>query len=143
MYFRLLKYKKEEYLNRFKLNLKRSLQGLVLLKSLPSAICFNSVRHSYWGTGESYALHIPAGGITDTDAYPHSVMHPLPGNDDAFGAVFFLNQLVAKTALISKIVAMLKTYRQFCSDLEEFARRLARRKARKKFKSRSSARRRY
>lgn len=136
MYYRLLKYKKEAYLTRFKINLKNSLNGLMILKSLPSAICFNSVRHNYWGTGESYALHIPAGGITDTDAAPHSVMHPLPGNDDAFGAVFFLNQLVAKTVLISKIVAMLKAYEEFCAKLEKFARKQARRKARKDHKKR-------
>lgn len=47
MYNRLLKYKNDTSLSRFKLNLKNSLRGLVTLKSLPAVIFFNSVRHNY------------------------------------------------------------------------------------------------
>ena len=117
MYYRLLKYKQDSCLSRFKLNLKNSLKGLSVLKSLPSVVFFNSVRHSYWATGEAYALHIPAGGVTDSDALPDSILYPIPGNDDAFGSIYFLNKLVAKMVLITKILLMLKTYTKFCEKL--------------------------
>lgn len=67
---------------------------------------------------ESYAMHIPSGGITDTDALPHSVLFPIPGNDDAFGSIFFFNQLVAKTTLIAKISSLLVNYRKFSVQAE-------------------------
>lgn len=114
MHHRLLKYRQDTHLSKFKLNLKNSLKGLSVLKSLPSVVFFNSVKHSYSATGETYALHIPAGGVTDSDALPDSILYPIPGNDDAFGSVFFLNKLVAKMVLISKILLMLKTYTKLC-----------------------------
>lgn len=63
-------------------------------------------------------------------------MHPIPGNDDAFGSVFFLNQLVAKAVLISKMVAMVKTYGEFCNKLQALAVKIARRKERESRKFR-------
>lgn len=123
MYHRSLKYKNDKGLSRFKLNLKNSLRGLTVLKSLPSVVFFNSVKHSYWATGETYALHIPSAGITDSDALPDSVLYPIPGNDDAFGSIYFLNKLVAKMVLISKIETMLKAYKAFCIKLAKWAAR--------------------
>lgn len=119
MYHRLLKFKPDMLLSQFKLNLKNLLRGLYLLKALPSVIFFNSVRYSAWASGEAHALLIPAGGITDTDASPQSLLYPIPGNDDAFGSVYFLNRLVAKVILISKISVMLDIYGEFCLDWQK------------------------
>jgi ribosomal protein S2 len=52
-------------------------------------------------------LRIPSGSVTDSDALPSDVLYPIPGNDAAFGSIYFLNQLVAKTVLISKINLLL------------------------------------
>lgn len=131
MYHRVLKKKDSQSLSRFQVNLKSSLQGLAVLKSLPSVIFFNSVKSSYWATGEAYALHIPSAGITDTDAIPNSVLYPIPGNDDAFGSVYFLNKLVAKLILITKIEAMVKLYSTFCNNLMQWSLRADRAKTKK------------
>lgn len=128
MYHRLLKFKADSVLPQVKLNLKNLLRGLCLLKALPSVIFFNSVRHSTWASGEAHALLIPAGGITDTDASPRSLLYPIPGNDDAFGSVYFLNRLVAKVILISKISVMLDVYTEFCSDWQQWSKRLEKRR---------------
>lgn len=119
MYHKTLKNVSSDRLSRFKLNLKNFLQGFTFLKSLPSVAFFNSVRNSYWATGEAYAMRIPAGGVTDTDSLPDSVLYPIPGNDDAFGSLFFLNKLVAKVVLISKMTRMFVAYNKFCVDFIE------------------------
>lgn len=113
MYHRSLKHETADTLSRFKLNLKNSLTGLTVLKSLPSVVFFNSVRYSYWATSETYALHIPSGGLTDSDALPDSVLYPIPGNDDAFGSLYFFNKLVAKMVLISKMSRIGDAYIKF------------------------------
>lgn len=89
----------------------------MILRALPAVIFFNSVKHSYCATGEAYALHIPSGGVTDSDALPDSVLYPIPGNDDAFGSLYFLNKLIAKMVLLSKIETMLKFYTTFCEKM--------------------------
>lgn len=123
MYERLLALRGDSVLSRFEINLKRSLRGLFLLKSFPGLAFFNSVKHSYWGTGESYATFVASGGIVDTDAYPHAIMFPIPGNDDAFGSVFFLNRLIAKVVVLSKIRVMLKLYKTACENAAKWLRR--------------------
>jgi len=117
MYYRLLRGAGDSNLSRFALNLKQSLRGLFVLKSLPGLSFFNSVKGSYWGTGEARAMFVPSGGVIDTDAYPSSIMFPIPGNDDAFGAIYFLNRLVAKVVLISKIMSMVRRYAIVCEKL--------------------------
>jgi len=117
MYYRLLRDTGDASLSRFALNLKRSLRGLFVLKSLPGLSFFNSVKHSQWGTGEARAMFVPSGGVIDTDAYPSSIMFPIPGNDDAFGAIYFLNRLVAKVVLIAKIMGMVRRYSVVCEKL--------------------------
>jgi ribosomal protein S2 len=77
---------------------------------------------------EVYALFIPTVGITDSDALPHSVLYPVPGNDDAFGSIFFFNQLAAKAVLVSKILRLNKKYTEFLLFIKK-------RRAFKKFKS--------
>lgn len=119
MYHYKLKNLNTSLMSNFKLTLRNSLVGISGLRSLPSVIFFNSTKHSKWATWESYALLIPACGITDTDASPYSIFFPIPGNDDAFGSIHFLNQLVAKAALISKIIAMLKIYNKFYNKSRE------------------------
>jgi len=64
-------------------------------------------------------LLIPAGGITDTDSSPSSLLYPIPGNDDAFGSIYFLNRLIAKVVLISKMAIMLRLYTEFCLETEK------------------------
>lgn len=117
MYYRTLKYRTDASLSRFQINLRNSLRGFVTLKALPAVVFFNSVRCSYWATSEAAALRIPSAGITDTDSVPSSILYPLPGNDDAFGSIFFLNKLVAKVTLISKIEKMLVSYNKFSLKL--------------------------
>lgn len=125
MYYRLLKHNHINGLSRFRARLKVFLRGLTILKSLPAVVFFNSVKHSYCATGEAYALHIPSGGLTDSDALPDSVLYPIPGNDDAFGSIFFLNKLIAKMVLISKIEMLVTRYKKFCEDMLDLGIRLA------------------
>lgn len=117
MYRRVLRGKELSQLPRARLILQKSLVGLSVLKSLPAVVFFNSARASFWGSGETYALHIPAAALADTDSYPHSLLYPVPGNDDSFGSVLFANQLIAKTLLVAKMVNMVKNYHSFCEKL--------------------------
>jgi ribosomal protein S2 len=114
MFQRTLRFVNEHNLSRFKLNLRNTLIGLAGLRSLPGLIFFNSIYHSQIAAGEARALRIPSGGVTDTDSYPHAILHAVPGNDDAFGSVFFLNKLVAKVVLLTKINLMVSLYEKFC-----------------------------
>lgn len=114
MYCFKLRHKKGHELTRFKLNLKNSLKGMDVLNSPPTLIFFNSVMRSYSATQEAHAMEIAAGGVTDTDALPDALLYPIPGNDDSFASLFFLNRLLSKTVVISKIRAMLLMYTDFC-----------------------------
>lgn len=140
MYHRLLDLRPETELSQFKRNLKNFLRGLYLLKSPPGIIFFNSVRNSYWASGEAHALLITAAGVTDTDASPHSLLYPIPGNDDAFGSIYFLNRLVAKSILISKISVMQRIYSEFCAEWQKTALRLTKRRFSRKRKKRNRSR---
>lgn len=111
--------------------LKKTLRGLVVLKSLPAAVFFNSAKSNISGSRETYALHIPAAALTDTDSYPASLLYPVPGNDDAFGSVLFANQLIAKSLLIAKMRNMVGVYKKFCERLRRQELRFLRLKATK------------
>ena len=89
----LLKNKSFNSLTRYKWNLKQSLDGLSVLNSLPGALFFNSTKNNFWASREAYSLRIPSASITDSDSYPSDILYPIPGNDDAFGSIYFLNQL--------------------------------------------------
>jgi small subunit ribosomal protein S2 len=112
-YNTLLRGKEASSLTRYKWNLKQSLDGLQTLNSLPGVVFFNSTKNNFWGTREAYSLRIPSGAVTDSDALPSDVLYPIPGNDDAFGSIYFLNQLVAKTILISKINLLLNFSKKY------------------------------
>lgn len=129
MYVRLLRLERTTGLSTFRLALKKFLAGLSVSKALPGAIFFNSVKDSHWAAIESWALHIPSAGISDTDASTHSVLYPIPGNDDAFGSILFFNQLLAKAVLIAKLSDMLRLYRSFQLSLKSLADRLERKKS--------------
>lgn len=128
MYVRLLRLERTSGLTTFRGALKGFLAGLSVLKALPGAIFFNSVKNNYWAATESWALHIPSSGIADTDASTHSVLYPIPGNDDAFGSILFFNQLLAKVILIAKVSEMLKLYTNFHLSIKLLSDRLERRK---------------
>lgn len=62
-------------------------------------------------------MFVPSAGIADTDSYPHSVMFTIPGNDDAFGSVYFLNLLIAKVVVLSKMRLIVKLYAKFIAGI--------------------------
>lgn len=118
MYRRLLHYRQGSFLSPSQLNMKNLLKGVAQLKALPSAVFFNSVRRGYRGLIEASSLHIPVAGITDTDALPEFVLYPIPGNDDSFGSILFLNQLLAKVILVSKMKSMVRVYTAFYEQIK-------------------------
>lgn len=87
---------------RSNLNLKQSMQGFKFITSLPGAAFINSVNSSYLACKEVAALKIPAGGVLDTDSFPRPLLYLIPGNDDSFSSISFLNRLVAKVIVNSK-----------------------------------------
>jgi len=131
-----LKHRDNRELTKFKFVLKSSLGGMHLLKSLPTLIFFNSVMHSYSATQEAHAMSIASGGVTDTDALPDALLYPIPGNDDSFVSLYFLNKLIAKTVILGKIYAMTTTHQNFCENLANSAWHSARKRlyrARRRF----------
>lgn len=84
-------------------------------------------------------MFVPSAGVIDTDAYPDAIMFPIPGNDDAFGSLYFLNRLIAKAVLISKMRGMVRRYATACEKLNRWRRHVRRiriRRRRSNFKPR-------
>lgn len=73
--------------------LEKSLGGIKDMGGLPDAIFVVDVGQERIAVQEATRLGIPVIGIVDTNNSPDNIDFPIPGNDDAFGAI----QLYAST----------------------------------------------
>ncbi|WP_308663146.1 30S ribosomal protein S2 [uncultured Actinobaculum sp.] len=81
-------------LSREKDKLEKTLGGLRDMTKLPSAIWIVDTNKEHLAVAEANKLNIPVVAILDTNCDPDEVTYPIPGNDDAIGAVQLLTRII-------------------------------------------------
>ena len=82
--------------------LKKNLDGIKNMPSLPSVIFVIDAKKEAIAVREAKRLGIPAIGVVDTNADPDVVPIPVPGNDDAIRAVGLFCSVIADAAIEGK-----------------------------------------
>ncbi|MDO5576676.1 MAG: 30S ribosomal protein S2 [Fibrobacter sp.] len=75
------------------------LSGIRNVKKLPSIIFVVDTIKEHIAISEGRKLHIPIGGVVDTNCDPDVVDFPIPGNDDAIKSVQLIARAVSDTIL--------------------------------------------
>lgn len=92
------KYTKKERLE-FSLeieHLRKNVEGIRNLTSLPKAIFLTSAKHEKTALLEARKKNIPLVAVCDSNANPDDVDYPIPGNDDAIKAIELVTSLIAQ-----------------------------------------------
>ncbi len=79
--------KMESRLRREMRKIKRNLDGIRNMSSLPGAVVVIDVRRETNALREAHKLGIPTVSLIDTDGDPNLVDIPIPGNDDSMRAI--------------------------------------------------------
>lgn len=80
--------KKEILLKERELNkLKKQLEGIRNLKSLPDLLVIFDIAEHHIAVKEAKSLHIPIVGVVDSNCNPNTIEYPIPANDDAIGSL--------------------------------------------------------
>lgn len=87
---------------REKNRLKRNLEGIRDMESLPDAIFITDLIHENIAVREARKLNIPIIGILDTNCSPDDVDHGIPGNDDAIRALALYSEIIADAVIDGK-----------------------------------------
>jgi small subunit ribosomal protein S2 len=77
--------------------------GVRFLRRLPSFIFVSDVLHNSYVLNEACRLHIPICGVIDSNFSGLCFSFPIPGNDDSFRSVVFLNAVVSRCILLCKL----------------------------------------
>lgn len=87
---------------REKNRLKRNLEGIRDMESLPDMIFITDLIHEDIAVSEARKLDIPIIGILDTNCDPDDVDYGIPGNDDAIRALGLYAETMADAVLEGK-----------------------------------------
>lgn len=88
--------KKERLLlERERQRLEKYLEGVKEMTRLPGAVYVVDARKEIIAVKEAHRLGIPVIAITDTNADPDLIDHPIPGNDDAIRSVALITGVLA------------------------------------------------
>ncbi len=82
-------------MRREKEKLERTLGGIRDMSKVPSAVWIVDTKKEHLAVSEANKLGLPIVAILDTNCDPDEVTYPIPGNDDAIGAVSLLTRVVA------------------------------------------------
>ncbi|MFY9461674.1 MAG: 30S ribosomal protein S2 [Candidatus Sungiibacteriota bacterium] len=75
--------------------LKHNFDGLRLLNRLPAALFVVNIPHDEIAVKEAVIMNIPVVALTDTNANPKMIAHPIPSNDDATSVIrYMLDRMV-------------------------------------------------
>ena len=95
--------KKERLLlDRERLKLDKYLSGVKDMSRLPGAIFVVDAKREVIAVREAARLSIPVIAITDTNADPDPIDHPIPGNDDAIRSVSLIAGAVAASIDVAR-----------------------------------------
>ena len=89
-------------LNRERTKLERVLGGISEMTKAPSALWIVDTNKEHIAISEAKKLRIPVVAILDTNCDPDEVDFPIPGNDDAIGAVKLLTHVVGEAVIEGK-----------------------------------------
>lgn len=87
--------KKTEQLAR----LEMLLGGVAALEKIPAAIFVCDVVREDLAVKEAKNLKLPVIGVVDSNANPKEIDYPIPGNDDAVGAITLIAEAIADAAV--------------------------------------------
>jgi len=85
--------------------LRKSLDGIKSLNSLPGALFVIDPTKELTAVAEARKMGIPIVAICDTNSDPDFIDYPIPGNDDAIRSIRLITSLVANAVLEGKDVA--------------------------------------
>ena len=89
-------------LTRERIKLERVLGGIADMTKAPSALWIVDTNKEHIAVNEAQKLRIPVVAILDTNCDPDVVNFPIPGNDDAIGAVKLLTHIVGEAVVAGK-----------------------------------------
>lgn len=100
--FNLLPKKEVSMLKSERDKLQLNLGGIKDMKGLPGCLFIVDPKKEAIAVAEAHLLNIPIVAICDTNSDPDEVDYPIPGNDDAIGAVKVMAALVANAVIEAK-----------------------------------------
>ena len=89
-------------LTRERNKLERVLGGISDMTKVPSALWIVDTNKEHIAVNEAQKLRIPVVAVLDTNCDPDFVDFPIPGNDDAIGAVKLLTHVVGEAVIAGK-----------------------------------------
>ncbi len=95
--------KEDSRLRREMRKIKRNLEGIRNMNSLPGAIFVVDANREVIALREARKLGIPTIALIDTDSDPDMVDIPIPGNDDAMRAIMLITNELCESMKIGKV----------------------------------------
>ncbi|MDR1784574.1 MAG: 30S ribosomal protein S2 [Endomicrobium sp.] len=103
--FELLSKKEQSQIERERIKLEKSLEGLKEMSNLPDIMFIVDSHEEATAVSEARKLNIPIVAICDTNCNPDLINYPIPGNDDAIRAVKLFCSVIADAVLEGKNLA--------------------------------------
>ena len=100
--FKLLSKKEQSQIEKERIKLNKSLEGLREMTKLPGVMFVVDPHEEATAVSEARKLNIPIVAICDTNCDPDLVDFPIPGNDDAIRAVKLFCSIIADAVLEGK-----------------------------------------
>ncbi|GHT03835.1 30S ribosomal protein S2 [Endomicrobiia bacterium] len=102
--FKLLSKKEQSRIEKERIKLEKSLEGLKNMSSLPGLMFVVDSHEETTAILEARKLEIPIVAVCDTNCNPDLVDYPIPGNDDAIRAVKLFCTVIADAVLEGKSI---------------------------------------
>jgi small subunit ribosomal protein S2 len=102
--FKLLSKKEQSRIERERIKLEKSLEGLKNMSGLPGLMFVVDSHEETTAVLEARKLEIPVVAICDTNCDPDLVDYPIPGNDDAIRSIKLFCTVIADAVLEGKSV---------------------------------------
>jgi small subunit ribosomal protein S2 len=100
--FQVLSKKEQSQIERERIKLEKSLEGLKNMTKLPGLMFVVDSNEESTAVSEARKLNIPIVAICDSNCDPDLVDYPIPGNDDAIRAVKLFCSIIADAVLEGK-----------------------------------------
>ncbi|MDR1259974.1 MAG: 30S ribosomal protein S2 [Endomicrobium sp.] len=102
--FNFLSKKEQSKIEKERIKLEKSLEGLKNISSLPGVMFVIDPNEEATAVSEAKKLDIPIVAVCDTNCNPDLVDYPIPGNDDAIRAVKLFCSIIADAVVEGKNV---------------------------------------
>jgi small subunit ribosomal protein S2 len=106
--FQILSKKEQSQIERERIKLEKSLEGLKNMTKLPGLMFVVDSHEENTAVCEARKLNIPTIAICDTNCDPDLIDYPIPGNDDAIRAVKLFCSIMADAVLEGKGITQKK-----------------------------------